>query len=62
MNHWTSYFMNIDKSDTNIAMFGAFYVRVKEVLLKPFLPISATFVKLADIPINAAVSQAASPF
>ena len=41
--------MNIDKSSTDIAMFEALFVRVKEVLLEPFLPISATFIKLADI-------------
>ena len=32
-----------------MAMFEALFVRVKEVFLKPFLPISATFLKLADI-------------
>ena len=49
MNHWTSKFMNIDKSRQDIAMFEALFVRVKEVFLKPFLPISVTFLKSADI-------------
>ena len=49
MNHWTSSFMNIANRDTGIALFEALFVRVKEVLLKPFLPISATFIKSADI-------------
>ena len=30
-------------------MFEAFFIAVKEVLLKPFLTISATFIKLVDI-------------
>ena len=30
-------------------MFKALFVRVKEVFLKPLLPISATFLKSADI-------------
>ena len=35
--------------DTDMAMFEALFVRVKEVFLKPFLLISATFLKSADI-------------
>ena len=36
-------------------MFEAFFVAVKEVLLKPFLTISATFIKSADI--NTVITQ-----
>ena len=32
-----------------MAMFEALFVRVKEVFLKPFMPISAIFLKSADI-------------